>query len=109
MNNSKDAFKELRRIPGVGKAVAMDLWQLGYRTIQDLKGQDPELMYILHNDLKQQVQDVCMLYTFRCAVYYANTYGQYQDPEKLKWWRWTDSPKVDSITKDAMIRKEKVV
>jgi hypothetical protein len=24
-----------------------------------------------------------MLYTFRCAVYFANTYGQLQDKEKL--------------------------
>jgi len=27
-----------------------------------------------------------VLYTFRCAVYYASNSNH--DPEKLKWWNW---------------------
>jgi hypothetical protein len=98
------ASKELLTIPGVGKVVAMDLVKMGYRSITDLKGADPEIMYVEHNNLKGKVQDICMLYTFRCAVYYANTFGKRQHPEKLKWWNWMDKRKVDSKTKDAQIR-----
>jgi len=107
MNNHTFALKELREIPGVGKAVALDLLNLGYRSITDLKGEDPEIMYVRLNDLKGKVQDICMLYTFRSAVYFADTIGQLQDPEKLKWWNWMDEQKADSKTKDAQIRKKK--
>ncbi|MEO5979602.1 MAG: helix-hairpin-helix domain-containing protein [Chryseolinea sp.] len=100
------SIKSLTKIPGVGKVVAMDLYEMGYKSFEDLKGENPEKMYIEHNDQKGQVQDVCMLYTFRCAVYFANTYGQKQDPIKLKWWSWMDETKVDSKTKDTQIRKE---
>ena len=107
MENKEKALKEFRRIPGVGKAVAIDLWNLGYTSIDNLKGQDPEEMYIRHNDIRGQVQDICMLYTFRCAIYFAETFGTIQEPEKLKWWYWMDEQKVDSITKDLEIRKMK--
>ena len=107
MDNKEKALKELRTIPGVGKVVAIDLWNLGYKSIHDLKQQDAEEIYIRHNDLRGQVQDICMLYTFRCAVYFADTYGDIQEPEKLKWWYWMDEQKVDSVTKDKEIRKTK--
>jgi hypothetical protein len=107
MENIEKSLKEFRKIPGVGKAVAMDLFNLGYRSIHDLKGLDPEVIYVLHNDQRGQVQDICMLYTFRCAVYFAETVGDVQDPEKLKWWNWMDEQRVDSITKDKEIRKIK--
>jgi hypothetical protein len=107
MTGKANTLKELRMIPGVGKVVAMDLLNLGYRSIADLKGEDPEVIYIRHNDYKGKVQDICMLYTFRSAVYFANTFGGVQDPEKLKWWNWMDAKKVDSNTKDAQIRKKK--
>jgi hypothetical protein len=32
--------------------------------------------------------DRCVLYVFRCAVYYAN--NKTHDPELLKWWNWKD-------------------
>jgi hypothetical protein len=34
--------------------------------------------------------DRCMLYVFRCAVYYAEG-GR--EPEKLRWWNWKDPQK----------------
>lgn len=81
-------IKELRTIPGVGKAVAEDLWNLGMRSVQDLKGHDPEELYH-HLCVLQGTQiDRCMLYVFRCAVYHASS-EQY-DPELLKWWNWKD-------------------
>ena len=107
MISNMNALKELRKIPGVGKVVAMDLFNLGYRSIADLKGEDPEIMYVRHNSQKEEVQDICMLYTFRSAVYFADTFGQAQDPDKLKWWNWMDKQKVDSKTKDTQIRRKK--
>ncbi|MDB5272338.1 MAG: pathogenicity locus [Chitinophagaceae bacterium] len=104
MNTS---LKEFQQIPGVGKAVARDLYELGFRTIADLKKQDPEKLYVLHNNLRGEVQDICMLYTFRCAVYYAETPNEKREAQKLKWWHWMDKVKVDSKTKDAEIRKKK--
>ena len=35
--------------------------------------------------------DRCMLYVFRCGVYFAS--HKKHDPEKLKWWNWKDSKK----------------
>jgi len=36
------------------------------------------------------VQDRCILYVFRCAVYFAETPANEQNSEKLKWWNWKD-------------------
>ena len=35
-----------------------------------------------------RIEDRCLLYTFRCAVYYAEG-GRAK--EKLKWWNWMDA------------------
>ena len=103
-----DSLKDLLRIPGVGKVIAKDLYEMGFKSVSDLKGQDAELLYVLHNDLKGEVQDICMLYTFRCAIYYAETPVQQHEVEKLKWWHWMDKVKLDSKSKDAEIRKKKI-
>lgn len=109
MDHKVESIKELQKIPGVGKVIARDLYALGYRSIADLQREDPERMYVRHNDYRGEVQDICMLYVFRCAVYFSETYGERQDPEKLKWWYWMDDDKVDSKTKDAQIRKRKKI
>lgn len=85
-----DQLKQLQIIPGVGKSIAKDLWNIGIREVSDLKGRDPEELYILSNRHAGMVQDRCLLYVFRCAVYYAETGRREQDPEKLKWWNWKD-------------------
>lgn len=82
------ALKELRRIPGVGPAVAGDLWRLGFRAVSELRGQDPQALYERLCVLQGIRVDRCMLYTFRCAVYFASTDDP--DPERLKWWNWKD-------------------
>jgi len=87
------SIKELMQIPGVGKSIAGDLWNIGIRKISDLKNEDPELLYDLSNKLVGTTQDRCLLYVFRCAVYYANTRKSDQNREKLKWWNWKDSKK----------------
>lgn len=88
MDDKQSVLKELRQIPGVGQSLAEDLWQLGYRQIAELRGQKPEEIYQRLCTLQQSRLDRCVLYVFRCAVYFAETDNP--DPEKLKWWNWKD-------------------
>lgn len=91
MNNTKQqAIKELSIIPGVGKSIATDLWNIGITSVSELKGKSPDLLYDLSNAFAGTIQDRCLLYVFKCAVYYANTPIDEQESEKLKWWNWKD-------------------
>lgn len=76
-------IKALTIIPGVGKSIATDLYNIGIRHIDDLKGKDPEVLYDNSNFFAGCVQDRCLLYVFRCAVYFAETPTNRQDSEKL--------------------------
>lgn len=78
--------KELQEIPGVGPSIARDLHDLGIRHIEDLADKDPELLYRQLCALRRQHIDRCVLYVFRCAVYYASQRDH--DPHLLKWWHW---------------------
>jgi adenine-specific DNA glycosylase len=82
------ALKELQKIPGVGKSVAGDFWELGLRSVKDLIDKNPERLYQKLCDLKKTPIDRCMLYVCRCAVYYAS--NRRCQPELLKWWNWKD-------------------
>jgi hypothetical protein len=82
------ALKDLQTIPGVGKSIARDLWNLGFRSPQGLKNQNPEKLYFRHCRQKGVKVDRCMLYVLRCAVYYAS-HDRHQ-PQLLKWWNWKD-------------------
>ena len=84
----KDISKEFQTIPGVGKSLSSNFIDLGYRTVHDLKNEAPETMYQNLIQLRGQPVDRCVLYVFRCAVYYAN--NPLHDPELLKWWNWKD-------------------
>ncbi|MBI4176389.1 MAG: DUF4332 domain-containing protein [Candidatus Aenigmarchaeota archaeon] len=79
----------LQSIPGVGPKIAGYLRQLGIRSVSDLKGRSPEDLYERSNRLAGRTQDRCLLYVFRCAVYYAGR--KKHDPGKLKWWNWMDA------------------
>ena len=81
-------LKDLRRIPGVGRSIAVDLWNLGLRGVDGLRGQKPEELYARLEELAGCHVDRCMLYVLRCAVYFAETAAP--EPEKLKWWNWKD-------------------
>ena len=76
----------LQVIPGIGPSLAADLRLLGYRAVSDLKDADPEAMYQRLCRLTGERQDPCVLYVFRCAVYYASR-TRHQS-ELLKWWNW---------------------
>ena len=82
------SLRELATIPGVGKSIAGDLWEIGIRHVSDLKDEDPQRLYERSNRRAGIVQDRCLLYAFRCAVYYARTPEAKREPEKLKWWNW---------------------
>lgn len=84
-------IKELMQIPGVGKSIAADLINIGINEVSDLKGKDPELLYNKSNKFAGVVQDRCLLYVFRCAVYFAS--NKKHNPEKLKWWNWKNENK----------------
>jgi hypothetical protein len=84
----KSVVRELSRIPGVGPSLASDLWLLGVSTIAELRGLDPEALYTNLCERVGQHVDRCVLYVFRCAVYFASE--NEHDPELLKWWNWKD-------------------
>ncbi len=88
MTDKKAILQSFQEIPGVGKAIAQDLYNLGFRSISDLKGKDPEKLYKQLCDYQQADVDRCMLYVMRCAVYYASEKNH--DPQLLKWWHWKD-------------------
>ncbi len=89
--NKKEILKELRSIPGVGASIAGDLFDLGIRSVDDLRGRDPEKLYERFCRERGMHIDRCLLYVFRCAVYFAST--KKPRPELLLWWNWKDRKK----------------
>ena len=83
-----DMTTALTTIPGIGPNLAQALIDLGYREVAHLRAQDPEAMYERLCELRGQPIDRCVLYAFRCAVYYAS--NTRHDDELLKWWNWKD-------------------
>jgi hypothetical protein len=79
---------ELERIPGIGKNMAEHLIDIGYTSIESLKGQDPEKIYLRDCSYQGRKVDRCVLYVYRLAVYYAE--NDTREPGKLKWWNWKD-------------------
>jgi hypothetical protein len=84
----KRTTDELQTIPGIGPSLAQDLHDLGIRRVVDLERRDPERLYARLGRLRGMRQDPCVLYAFRCAVYYART--PRPRTELLKWWNWKD-------------------
>lgn len=81
-------LKNFQVIPGIGKSIAGDLYNLGFRSLEEIKAEEPETIYqnlCLYQDTKV---DRCVLYVFRCAHYYLNNASH--DRELLKWWNWKD-------------------
>jgi hypothetical protein len=78
--------KGILQIPGVGKSIARDLKEIGILSVSDLKNKDPEKLYVRLCRKKKVIIDKCVLYVFRCAIYYSSR--KKHDPELLKWWNW---------------------
>lgn len=81
---------DLLKIPGVGKSIKEDFIQMGYTNVEMLKDKNPDFLYQQLCAIKGHQVDKCMLYVFRCAVYYAST--EEKNPELLKWWNWKEEP-----------------
>jgi hypothetical protein len=88
MKQKTKTANPLQVIPGVGKSIAEDLRRLGIKKVSCLKGKDPEKLYLRFCAMEGYPVDRCLLYVFRCAVYYAS--NDQHDPELLKWWNWRD-------------------
>ncbi len=84
--NKNEALNALRTIPGVGKEIAEDFWNIGIHSASDLKKKNPERLYQKLCVYEKRHVDRCMLYVFRCAVYYAS--HTRHNPELLTWWNW---------------------
>ncbi len=80
--------QQLETIPGVGKSIANDLRSLGVLKVNDLIEKNPEKLYEDLCKKQYALIDRCVLYVFRCAVYYAE--NDTHNPDLLKWWNWKD-------------------
>jgi hypothetical protein len=88
LNAMQSALRELQTIPGVGPSISRDLYELGIRRVRDLRGRNPEALYRAHERQQGRPVDRCLLYVFRCAVYFASTRDP--NPRLLLWWNWKD-------------------
>jgi hypothetical protein len=84
--NTKNSLLE---IPGVGPSIANDFNKIGINKISDLKGKNPEELYLKICANQGGQADRCVLYVCRSSVYFAE--NKNADPEKLKWWNWKNS------------------
>lgn len=83
---TKSDFMQLETIPGVGARIAEHMRCIGINSVEDLKGKNAEELYQSLCDFQASPVDRCMLYVFRCSVYYAEKTRH--DAELLKWWNW---------------------
>ncbi|MHC4260142.1 MAG: helix-hairpin-helix domain-containing protein [Planctomycetota bacterium] len=85
---TEPSSQELEQVPGVGKTTAQSLREIGFDSVGQLKGLDPEELYERLCKRRASPVDRCVLYVLRCAAYYAS--HTKHDPELLKWWNWKD-------------------
>ena len=98
MTSAATDTMDLQTIPGVGPSIARDLTGLGIGRVRDLEGRDPNELYERLSEQRGVRMDPCVLYVFRCAVYYAETHAAEtgrpdrelpsSERELLKWWNW---------------------
>jgi hypothetical protein len=84
----KTVKSELMTIPGVEPAATEDFHSLGIYAIADLKNRDAQVLHDELCRLTKLKRDRCVLYVFRCAIYFA--WHKKHDPQKLLWWNWKD-------------------
>lgn len=96
----QEILKSFQEVPGVGKSIAQDLWNIGLRSVDELKGRDPVSLYEQMCAYQGEHVDRCMLYVLRCAVYYAS--HEQHEPDLLKWWNWSDQNLRDILIEMAL-------
>ena len=89
MKSRRTTADELQAIPGVGPSIARELRALGIRRVAQLRGRNPQQLYERLIRLRGAHQDRCVLYVFRCAVYFART--ERPRRELTRWWNWSDA------------------
>ena len=81
------AWREFQQLGSIGPAGALDLLQLGFRRIDELRGQDPNLLHARLCELTGVRQDPCVEDVLRCAIAQAEVA---ELPDKWKqWFHWT--------------------
>lgn len=81
------AWRAFQQLPSVGPATADDLVRLGFRRVDELRGQDPRELYERMCVLTACRQDPCVEDVFRCVIAQAE---EPDLPEAMKqWYRWT--------------------
>ncbi|MBC1483669.1 Mitomycin resistance protein mcrB [Listeria sp. FSL L7-1509] len=81
---------DLIKLPGIGKKMVEMLNEIGINEIADLKEKNPLDLYMATCEKRGERMDPCVLYTYRCAVYVAETDLSEQQPDLRKWWNWKD-------------------
>ncbi len=81
-------LKEFMKIPGVGICTANDFYNIGLRSLNDLKNADADSLYLKCCDYQKCKLDRCVLYVIRCAIYFATEKNH--NPDFLKWWNWKE-------------------
>ncbi|MDA0373143.1 MAG: hypothetical protein O2865_05130 [Planctomycetota bacterium] len=81
------AWRELQSLGSVGPASADDLLLLGIRSVADLEGRDPNVLFAELCERTGTRQDPCVEDVLRCAVAQAD----HPDlpPEFRRWHLWT--------------------
>lgn len=69
---------KLEQIPGVGKSIAKDLRDIGINQVNNLINSDPQKLYNALCKKRNKTIDKCVLYVFRCAVYFEGIPGLYR-------------------------------
>ena len=78
---------DLQTLPGVGPSIARDFRSLGIREVKDLRGKNPEKLYLKMEKLQGRHIDRCVLYPFRGAIYFAEHPNA---PRTRNWWHFAD-------------------
>ena len=86
-----DTLKKLQIIPGVGPKLSKEFFDIGIKSVSDLKGKSPENLYSKICAKRGHKVDRCVLYVCRSSVYFAE--NKHPNPEKLNWWKWKDKQK----------------
>jgi predicted DNA-binding transcriptional regulator YafY len=81
------AWRAFQQLGSIGPACAQDLLQLGFRAVDELRGQDPRALYQRLCELTGSRQDPCVEDVLRCAIAQADDESL---PAPLRQWhRWT--------------------
>ncbi|EAD5703857.1 helix-hairpin-helix domain-containing protein [Listeria innocua] len=81
---------DLIKLPGIGKKMVLMLNEIGIEKVADLRGKNPLDLYENTCAKRGERMDPCVLYTYRCAVYVAETDETEQHADLRKWWNWKD-------------------